>query len=148
MPAATAPPAGRKRSDPKSRPADGRRAYDEVDRKDPNRHYVFANPNDEMTGVDSYLAQGYEVENKRPDGPKARVGKTTGDTVVSNGMVLVSRPMSDHEAEVADGQARADQMDRRILKDGHIEDGLRGQTHRLGVDRNPDITSAPFVELE
>lgn len=139
----------RKRVDPKSQPADGFRAWDRFHNLDEDRKYVCANPNDEMSGVEMYLALGYEIELKRPGGPRPFIGKTVADgqAVTVNGQVLMSKPLDAFEAEeVRPGQARADALDRRILKDGNIEDGLRGQTHRIGVDR--DQTSAAFVEHE
>jgi len=142
--------AARKRIDPKSRPADGRRNYDGVINADPSRKYVWVNPNDEATGVSAYEGMGYVLERKREGGPRAAVGKAVaeGEVVTSMGQYLMSCPLEDFEAETAAGQLRADALDRRILKDGGIEDGLRGQGFRMGVDRNPDITSAPYTEIE
>lgn len=138
----------RKRIDPVSRPADGRRADDHLRNADPNRHYVFANPNDEGTGVESYLSQGYEIEKRRPDGPRPLAGKTVGDgeAITVRGQILMSRPLDVHEAELAQGQAIADSWDRRIRKSGGLEGDARGPGFRIGIDR-PN-TSDSFVELE
>jgi len=138
----------RKRVDPKSTAADGRRNYEGVKNADPTREYIWANPNDEMTGVPSYEGRGFEIELRRPDGPVAAIGKTPGEgqPIMSLGQVLMSRPREEADIEHQAGQLLADALDRRILKDGNIEDGLRGQGFRLGVDQRE--TSKPFVELE
>ena len=136
----------RKRIDPVSRPADGRSAMDIVLNRDPERHYVYANPNDDDTGVEAYLGMGYEVETARPDGPRSAVRRTLaeGKAVTVRSQILMSRPLDEHLVEYHEGQAKADMMDRRILKDDIVEqDGLRGQNVRLGVDRAN--TSAPVV---
>jgi len=140
--------AARKRKDPTSHSADGYRAYDQIDGMDETREYKLVNPNDELSGVEVYEAMGYTIETRRPGGPKPRVGKTVGDgqAITVLGQYLMSRPKSEAVAEYEAGQKRADALDRRILRDGNIDDGLRGQSHRLGVDR--DQTSGPFVELE
>lgn len=129
--------AGRKRHDPVSRPADGRRPYGEVLNRDPGRQYVWTNPNDEQTGTESYKAAGFEVETRRADGPRAAIGKAIaeGEAITTNGQILVSRPIEEKEAEDAAGWAIADGWDRRILKDGNVEDRLRGRGVSLGVDR-------------
>ncbi len=139
---------GRKRLDPKSRPADGRRPYDQLVNSDPHRHYVLANPNDELTGVSYYENLGYEVERRSEGGVRPAVGKTCreGELQTVLGQVLMSCPIAEWKARVAEGQGVSDAWERRMLKDGNIEDGLRGQGFRLGVD--PDNTSAPFVEVE
>jgi len=140
----------RKRKDPTSRSADGYRAYDQIEDLDPTRDYKLVNPNDELSGVEVYEAMGYEIETRRPGGPRPKIGKTVtdGQAITVLGQVLMSRPIEVAQAEYEAGQKRADALDRRILKDGNIEDGLRGQGLRLGVDRDPNFTSGPFVELE
>lgn len=139
----------RKRIDPVSRPADGRSRQDIVLNRDPNRHYVYANPNDDDTGVEMYKGLGYEVETTRPDGPRSAVGRTLseGEAVTVRSQILMSRSLDEHMVDYLDGQAKADMMDRRILKDDIVEqDGLRGQNVRLGIDRA--VTSAPVTEFE
>lgn len=140
----------RKRVDPKSRPADGLVPYDQFDNLDPDREYVVANPNDELTGVPVYEAKGWEIELKRPGGPKSRVGRTTaeGQAVTVLGGVLMSRTKEDGEVEFRAGQSRADGWDRRMTGGNMLEDSARGQTHRIGVDRDPQFHSAPFTEVE
>lgn len=138
--------AGRKRHDPVSRPADGFRGWDRVKNLDPNRHYVLTNPNDDDTGTAYYVgALGYEIEHERPGGPKSAVGRTVkeGDAVTAGGQVLVSCPLEEKRARDAQGWAFADAMDRRILRDGNIEDGLRGRGYTMGVHRSE---TAPFAE--
>lgn len=136
--------AGRKRHDPISRPADGYRPIDRVKNLDPNRHYVLTNPNDEEVGTPFYTdVLGYEVETVRADGPRAAIGRTVkeGSAVTSLGLVLVSCPKEEKDARDAKGWAMSDAIDRRILKSGNIEDGLRGRGFAVGVDRRE---TAPF----
>ena len=138
----------RKRVDPKSHLADGQRAYDQFHDLDPGRDYKLVNPNDDLSGLEVYEAAGWESEVRRPGGPRSKVGKTVaeGQVITVLGQVLVSRPLAESLAEYQAGQMRADAFDRRILKTGNIEDGMRGQTHEIMVDR--ELTSAPFVETE
>lgn len=138
--------AGRKRIDPVSRPADGFRPWDRVKNLDPNKHYVLTNPNDDDTGTSYYVNQlGYDVELVRAGGPRTSVGKTIkeGDAVTSGGQVLVSCSQDDKDERDRAGWAVADAMDRRILKDGSIDDGLRGRGISMGVDRRE---TAPFAQ--
>lgn len=136
--------AARKRHDPESKPADGRRSFDRISNKDPRRHYVLASPHDSDTGVDFYVsALGYDIERHRADGPRANVKSAQeGDEVRSGGLVLVSCPIEEHELRVAEGQLLPDKIDRRILKSGNIDDGLRGRGFEMGVDGRE---TAPFV---
>lgn len=137
--------AGRKRIDPVSKPVDGYRPWDRIKNLDPNRHYVLTNPNDEDTGTGFYTGHlGYEVETVRVGGPRAAIGRTIkdGDAVTSGGQVLVSCPIEEKAARDEQGWAIADAMDRRILKNGNIDDGLRGQGYQLGIDRKE---TAPFA---
>jgi len=130
--------AQRKRHDPPSTPADGSRNYDRLVGRDPDRHYVFANPNDETCGVEAYLAKGYEIEQLRPGGPRVPGKRTSeGAEVTSLNQVLVSCPSEDRAAEERTWAAQADGFDKRVLKDGNIDDPLRGKTRngmRVGVD--------------
>lgn len=122
--------AGRKRIDPAVRPADGRTGYDRVAGKDAGRHYVLTNPNDEATGTDHYVQElGYEVEKVRPNGPVTGASRRAQDgaPVTSGGLVLVSCPMEEWEARSNDGQERVTQMEKRILRDDALQDGLRGR---------------------
>lgn len=120
----------RKRHDPPSRAADGRLKADVLVGRDPNRHYVYANPNEESAGLDAYLSMGYEVEEAREGGVRSavkRTGKEASGAVTVRGQVLVSCPITEHEARMQDGWSYADTVDRRILKGGRVQgDGLRG----------------------
>lgn len=135
--------AGRKRHDPVSRDVDGRVSYETILNKDPERHYALVNPNDE-TGLNYYLARGYEVEIKRPDGPRPTLSKVVadGDEHRPGGQVLVSRPMVEHEAEYARLSSISAQIERKILKDENLQDGLRGR----GVVSRPMWGPAPDPE--
>lgn len=120
--------AARTRHDPPSRPADGYLPLDQITGQDPSRHYVFANPNDEETGLQSYLARGYVVETHRPDGPRSRVSGQVaeGAEIRSRGQVLVSRPWDEVNADNAPRLEHVNYQERRLLKDGGV-DKLRGQ---------------------
>lgn len=137
----------RKRHDPPSRPADGYRPLDLIRNRDPGRHYVFANPNDEETGVNAYLAQGYQLERKRPDGPRlvGGDGVSEGDVITRMGAQLVSIDMSERKAAEQEVFATADAFDRRVLKTGNIEDPMRGRRNgaSIGVDRSETEWSQP-----
>lgn len=124
--------AARKRIDPPSTPADGYRQLDRVDGRDPNRVYVFANPNDPETGVEAYKAEGYEVERSRPDGPRlfAGNGVATGSEITRKGQILMSAPRQVKEALQVAAWAEADGYDRAILAHGNVEGGadpMRGE---------------------
>lgn len=132
--------AARKRHDPTSRPADGRRAADVLRNADPTRHYVFANPNDLECGVQSYLddeEMEYRVETATADGVRPSVGRTVseGGQVTSKGQVLLSCPLVNKVERDQRMGATADAMERRILRDGHVDDAFRGQGRgRIAVD--------------
>lgn len=137
--------AGRKRHDPVSRPADGRRPIDRISNLDPGRQYVLTNPNDHETGTDLYVgALGFEVETYRQGGPRPAVGRTftEGDAVTSFGQVLVSRPIEMKIAEDAQGEAISRALDRRMLKDGNVDDGFRGR----GLDYKVDTRETSTLE--
>lgn len=129
-------PVGRKRHDPVVKAADGRRNYDRIGGKDPARHYVLTNPNDEETGTAHYVNQlGYVVEHVRAGGPASAASYQgeQGAKVTSGGQILVSAPMDHFETRVSDGQALAGVLEDKILKRGGIEDALRGQTYEMGA---------------
>lgn len=137
--------AARKRVDPKSVPTNGSVNPERLQRRNPERHYVWVNPNDDDGGVEGYLANGYELERRTEDGVIAPRGAAKDDGVWTfKGQKLMSCPLEDEEARRADGQAISDRIDQRILRDGQIEDGMRGRGYRLGVDKSQ--TSAPEVE--
>ena len=136
-----------KRIDPPARSADGTLPYDQLIDADPRMHYVYANPNDEATGVPFYEARGYEPVLYSRDGVKSALGRRAkeGQAITMLGQVLMARPIEEHEAEVARGQLRADAIDRAITASGNLEGGSERNV-RLGVDRS--VTSGPTTELE
>lgn len=138
----------RKRIDPKSTAPDGGAANPErLLKRDPSRYYVWVNPNDDDTGCQSYLADGFRMEEKVEGGVIAPRGSTKDDNVWTlKGQKLMSCPLEERQDRDSAGQAVSDSVDRRILKQGNIEDGLRGRGYRLGVDGSQ--TTAPFVETE
>ena len=121
--------AARKRHDPPSTPADGRRVLDQLSGADPDRHYVVANPNDEATGVEMYKALGYEFERKRADGPRwaGGGGASEGEVMTRLGGMLMSISAAGR-AEIEEPWKQAnDGFDRQVLKGGHLSnDHLRG----------------------
>lgn len=131
--------AARKRIDPSVRPADGRTSYDKVGGKDPGRHYVLTNPNDESTGTDHYVNDlGYEIETVRPSGPITGASRRAKDgaPITAGGQVLVSCSIEDFNARVEEGQQLASALERRIIKDDGLQDGLRGRGWELKVERD------------
>lgn len=102
----------RKRVDPRSRRADGFLGNTAVKNADPNKHYVWANPNQEETGVPFLAGRGYEVEEKREGGPCSVIPGLKGDgNVVPGpyGTVLMSIDREAFEAE----QAECEDLNRR-----------------------------------
>lgn len=86
-----------KRIDPPSRPVDGSvLSAVRTTNADPERQYVWANPNDEWTGVAAMVQRGYVVETKRKDGPRLVGGETASDgsAMTSFGQILMSRPIA------------------------------------------------------
>ena len=134
----------RRRNDPISSPASGMRAWEAVFNRDPGRHYVWANPNCDQSGVASYLALGYEVETYRKDGPQPKVTRTLkdGDEITVKGQVLMSCPIDHRLGIEAEWAVPADALEKRILKPGGV-DGLRG--HRRGMEIVNE-TSDNFIE--
>lgn len=141
----------RTRHDPPSRPADGRRRYDILKNRDPRRHYVVANPNEETTGVAHYLMLGYVVETSRPGGPHfvGGDGVSEGGAVTRLGGVLMSCPIELREELVAQVQDEADNFDRRALKSGNIDDPMRGRSvkgMRTAVDHSETEWTPPIEQ--
>ncbi len=137
--------AGRKRHDPAVRSADGRTNYDRVGGKDPSRHYVLTNPNDPEMGTDHYVQDlGYEVETKRSGGPTVSASRRLVDGAPLNqgGLVLVSCPIEEFNARFEEGQERASMLERRILKEDGLQDGLRGRGWEMRVERDRGYTPA------
>lgn len=135
--------ARRKRIDPPSTAADGYRALDKLAGTDPTRFYVYANPNDSECGVPFYLAKpGAQLERKRQDGPRqiAGDGISEGEVITRLGMQLVSYPMSEKREEQRTVETLANAFDKRVLKDGNVEDPMRGR-HAWGRNGiNPSET--------
>ncbi len=129
--------ARRKRHDPPSRAADGYRALDVLTNTDPNFEYVFADPNNVECGVPMYLSiPGAFLVLKSVDGPRLVIGDgvAEGSVVTRYGQQLVAYPRQykvDQQAEVA---AKATTFDRRVLKDGNVDDPQRGR-HAWGSSR-------------
>ncbi len=122
------------RVDPPSRSVDGS-TNAKITNKDPNRVYRLANPNDEETGVEYLLTEGYMVEKYRKDGPRIVGGKTAaeGSAIMFRGQVLMSCPAEVEMARYQAGQDRAALIDQQILKPGGI-DGVRGGSGRLATN--------------
>jgi hypothetical protein len=140
--------AARKRHDPISRDADGRSNWDDIVNKDPDRHYALVDPNDRFSGLNSYLRRGYIVEEHRTDGPKVAgewQAKGDGNEVRSGDLVLVSRTMAIHEAEQKRLAKPADQIERQILKEENVDDGLRGRTG-VRFRSLDDANDSPFPD--
>ena len=117
----------RKRNDPMSRPASGVRPWDQLNNRDPDKVYVWVNPNDDSTGVEFYSGLGYEVETYRKDGPQPKVVRTLKDgaEITCMGQVLMSCPRSHRDQLDAEGMAGVDAMEKRIVRPGGV-DSLRG----------------------
>lgn len=99
----------RKRIDPVSRTPSGARQLDAIVGKDPRRHYVLVNPNDEWTGVGHYEEKGYEIEIARPGGPRPRVRSVAdGGKVMVGNQILMSCSMETWKEHFDEGQRIAD----------------------------------------
>jgi hypothetical protein len=127
--------AARKRHDPPSRPAE-HVGYDQVGNLDPNRHYVFADPNDPYCGMQAYEAKGYIVEKATSEGPVALRGRTKDGQVTSLGSVLMSCPIEQKQEEDERAANYAKAIDSRILKEAGLDGfrGGRGFTTRASVE--------------
>jgi hypothetical protein len=134
-----------KRVDPKSRPPSGRRPWDHVENRDPNRHYCFANPNSQDTGVDYYLSIGYEVVKYSVDGPRPKVFRTLkeGDAVTCMGQILMSIPLDEKQSMDAEMMANVDAIERKMIRSGGIADSMRGSA---GQAKFVPDTSESFAE--
>ena len=143
----------RPRRDPKRTAADGFRQFERLERRDPNRHYVLVNPNDEISGVSMYEAAGYTIEQYTEGGVRAPLGNHKDGAWHVMGQVLMSCAIEDLRATEAAGQAYSDQIDNKMLKSGNIEkDGFRGRGYSVGVNtsvgRADERMGAPSVEQE
>lgn len=140
---------GRKRHDPISRPADGRNEFDEIENKDPDMHYVLTDPNDARCGTKSYLRRGYHVVLESADGPRAAGGRATtadGSEVRSGDLVLVARPMSETIKENERMSRVSREIEKRILKEENVEDGLRGRSGVRFRGLRDDEPDQPFPD--
>jgi hypothetical protein len=140
--------AARKRIDPPSTSADGWQPLDRVEQQDPDRVYVFANPNDPETGVDSYRNDGYVIERKRADGPSlfGCADVAEGEVLTRRGQYLMSAPRTvkvDKDREV---WSTAKAFDQRTLKTGNL-DPMRGMGGRAALDGDGIDTRQEF-EIE
>ena len=125
-----------RRKDPPTRSPDGARPWGRLKNPDPAMHYVFANPSDELMGVEYYESLGYEQVKKTEGGVRSVVcDKTDMGSVVTtlHGQILVQIPLGDEDDPVegtkayldAPGQRHIDEIERKIIKKG-CPDGLRG----------------------
>lgn len=112
-------------------PAPATLSYDddigEVLNKDPNKHYVWVYKVGNQVGA--YENRGYDIELTRPDGPKAaiqRKNKPNDLPVEWNDCLLMSIDLAEHEAIVARGQRKVDQIERRIVDQDGVSDLSRG----------------------
>lgn len=126
----------RKRHDPAQRPTpiDGGEITDDMTAgKDPDRHYVYVNPvplQGQGDQVAFYENRGYVQEEYRADGPRPlSVSKRQiqdGKPITSVGLVLMSCPRSEYDAGMGRRLEHCRQMDRRMLRQGGLDDGFRG----------------------
>lgn len=100
--------------------------HDQVANADPDRHYVFVNPNDPYCGLQHYEGLGYEVVESTPDGVRALRGQVRDGKVTTLNQVLMSGPLAQKEAGDRRAWALADQFDARVRQDGGLE-GSRGE---------------------
>lgn len=145
--------AAKKRIDPVSTHADGFRPFDALINPDPERHYVIANPNDELSGVSFYESLGYQVERKSKDGVRLAVGKTVaeGDVLTVLGGYLMSCPKQLKAERDGRSQELASVLENRIVKQSSGEDKLRGQYGVHGqwgarIDVDPNANGRPYEE--
>lgn len=116
--------AARKRHDPPFRSEEGQYSTKMLN-ADPNRDYVFLNPND-TTQVDDYEGRGYEVEHAQEGGPSMANRRPQKEGVIKfHGLVLYSRPKELRDAEFKEGQSYADDSERQI-KGGTLSSEARG----------------------
>lgn len=120
---------------PKNRPVDGGPDI-RLEGRQPDRAYMLANPSDQYCGLQKALADGWEIETARKDGPRFAGLKTKeGEALMYREQVLVSRPLADHEADMERAQSYADLAERRSLEAGGA-DKVLGGTGKLAVNRS------------
>lgn len=135
--------AARKRIDPPASSTAGYRPLDAVRGKDPTRHYVWANPNDGITGQALYESMGYTVEEARKDGPRPVVGlyKEGQPVTCMGGPVLMSAPIEQFEEAQQACWNTADMIAKRIKRPDKDKefDGYRGdETYSLHASVEQD----------
>lgn len=140
--------AARRRIDPSPRPIE-RPPLDLVLNRDPKRHYVGVDPRSAEWGLDRYTQMlGYEMEAVRPGGPRFAFGRKLDDgQPVTNGygLVLVSCPIEQQQAEFEAGQAQVSAVEKKIVKPGGV-DALRGFRSGGGRVSFENETEEPYVE--
>jgi hypothetical protein len=126
----------RKRHDPPQRPTpvDGGIITDDMTvGKDSDRHYVYVNPVP-LAGQDQigmYEARGYVVEEYGPNTKlrplnASKRSMEAGKPVSSVGLVLMSCDKAEYDRRAAAGESHCQQMDKRMLAKGELDDGFRG----------------------
>ena len=135
------------RRDPVRRTNDGVSPLARLENQDPNRKYVWVNPNDQYYGVEFYESIGYEVEQRREGGVKQVGGgrfarKAPGESHFTfQGQILMSIPREEADEIEAlgafenAGQAWADALEARILSKAAargLTKGIRGVEGREG----------------
>lgn len=100
----------------------------------PNKKYVWVNQASSVESPgcrEAYEIDGYEVEQFQPGGVKPRGIKfKQGDEIVVRGQWLMSTSRENYDAIVAEGQQRADDRERQIIKKKGLMDPARGGGNR------------------
>lgn len=123
------------RADPKPRHVVGSKEANVLGRR-PDRHYVLAHKG--VGGLDEYLELGYEIErySKEPEKDGCRIAGVKrakpGEPIEWRGHVLVSAPLAEIKARVAEEQEKFDVIEKQIVTQRRGIDPLRG----LGVVRS------------
>lgn len=130
----------KKRQDPTSIPASGQWRWGVVVNQDPARVYCAAGPNDLEFGLEALIAEGWEREELRPDGPRFLLSGKCEE----RGLVLVSIDREEFESREAEKQASADRLERRIIRKTGIDDPMRGiRRDRVSFENE---TSGSYIE--
>jgi hypothetical protein len=132
------------RKDPIKRHIDAVSPWNSIKGADPERHYVWVNPNSEM-GLEYYEHLGYDVEEKRVGGPSVAGGRTTqdGQPITMRGHVLMSCDAETRERLVEvgpdgqGGQREIDRLEDRIIDKRSGMDPLRGMVGLYGRSDQP-----------
>lgn len=123
---------GGPRRDPRPRPTDGLKSYNDVINPKPGFRYVLAAVDDDRSGLNHYeFVLGYQrviFDEKNPDGTRLRAGRWKhGEPIMMGQQMLLELPPK--EAKALDeygyngttGQAFADQIEEQILGRGGME---------------------------